>query len=424
MVDVESKIELPEYVNEEIVKIAQSLDFPNPKFKVMKGSKNGDNFSGDVFRVLVVREDGVIPEDDASADRSIYQRELHLFVKLAPQSLLRRRLYKTVLCFEREMYMYDVILPRYAEFEKQYLSKDETFHNYPHLMCGSLQESKEYLILSDLKREGYFNPHRSTGLNLHQCKLVLATMAKFHAISYAFKDQHPEQFNELTSKLIETMFAEPIPQEMQDFLQRKIAYGLSTLSDLHDKKNRNHLEQFGANFAQNMISCVHVKDFGAIIHGDSWISNLIFRFKNNVEEDVKLLDWQLSRHTTPVLDLSYFIFCCTDVNLRIHLPALLNEYHDILIRRIDKLGSSGRHLYPKNIFEEHCKKYMKYGVGMALMTLHSVTCKSTEIPNVVEIIESQDLAQIDAITEELVKRPAYIRRMSGVIRDAVRFGYI
>lgn len=175
--------------------------------------------------------------------------------------------------------MYDVILPRYAEFQRQYLSNDETFHNYPHFMHGSLQESKEYLILSDLKREGYWNPHRSTSLNLHQCKLVLATMAKFHAISYAFKDQYPEQFSELTSKLIETMFAEPIPQEMESFLARKILYGLGTLTDPDDKKYRNHLEQFGKNFAENMISCVHVKDFGTICHGDSWISNLIFRFK-------------------------------------------------------------------------------------------------------------------------------------------------
>lgn len=71
MVDVESKIELPEYVNGEIMRIAESLDFPNPKFKVIKGSKNGDNFSGDVFRVLVVSEDGVIPEDDAPADRLV-----------------------------------------------------------------------------------------------------------------------------------------------------------------------------------------------------------------------------------------------------------------------------------------------------------------------------------------------------------------
>lgn len=58
------------------------------------------------------------------------------------------------------------------------------------------------------------------------------------------------------------------------------------------------------------------------------------------------------------------------------------------------------------------------------MTLHSVACKSTEIPNVVEIIESHNLSQIDEVSDVLAVKPAYMERMSGVIKDAVRFGYI
>uniref|UniRef100_A0A1L8DKV9 Putative juvenile hormone-inducible protein n=2 Tax=Nyssomyia neivai TaxID=330878 RepID=A0A1L8DKV9_9DIPT len=416
-------IELPMYVKQEVLRIAQTMGLTNPKWGATRGSKNGENYSGDVYRVIAVPEDGTIPEDPA-INRSISQKEVHLFVKLAPQSPVRRAMFKTALCFAREKYSYEVVLPRFDEFEKQYLTNDEKFHNYANMVTMSLKDEEEFLIMSDLRREGFWNPNRSTPLNLHQCRLVVATMAKFHAISYAFKDQRPEEFHDITSKLIETMFAEPITEDMQEFLTNKIEYGLGTLTDPNDEENRKRLETFGRDYAKNMISCVHVKEYGAICHGDSWISNLIFRFKNNVEDEVKLLDWQLSRHTTPVLDLSYFVFCCTDEKLRIHLPDLLNEYHELLISRIDKLGSKGMDLYPKSVFEDHCKKYMKYGLGLALMTLHSITCKSSDIPDVSECLETSNFAMLDRITGELVKKPAYIRRMSGVIRDAVRFGYI
>ncbi|XP_055695756.1 uncharacterized protein LOC129797340 [Lutzomyia longipalpis] len=423
MVSVTEILELPNYVKVSIEKIGQDMGLVNPKWKAMKGSQNGDNFSSEVYRVIIVSEDGIIPED-FSINRAISQKEVHLIVKVAPQSPMRRAIYKSALYFAREKYSYEVILPRFSEFEKQYLSNDEKFHNYAHMVMVSLTDQEEFLIMNDLKREGFWNPKRSTPLNLHQCRLVMITMAKFHAISYAFKDQHPNEFYELASQLTETMFAEPIGEEMKQFLAKKIEYGLGTLRYSDDTKFRKHLEQFGKEYAENMISCVHVKEYGAICHGDSWISNLIFRFKNNVEDEVKLLDWQLSRHTTPVLDLSYFIFCCTDEKLRIHLPELLNEYYDLLICRINKLGSKGSDLYPKNVFEDHCKNYMKYGLGLALMTLHSITCEPSQIPDVGEYLDSMDFAKIDQIGDELIKNPAYIKRMSGVIRDSVRFGYI
>ncbi|XP_059610228.1 uncharacterized protein LOC132257378 [Phlebotomus argentipes] len=423
MADNAGNIELPQYVIDEIKQLAESVDMVKPILRVSQGSRSGDNFSGDVFRVIAVSEDGTMP-DEASKDRLIYQKELHLFVKLAPRTDMRRKLYKSVLCFERERYMYDVILPRFQVFERKYLKSADRFHNYPQMVMCNLQENQEYLVLNDLRREGYWSPKRSTPLNIHQCRLVLGTMAKFHAISYAFKDQHPEEFTILTSKLIETMFATPITTDMLTFLSKKIEYGLSTLTEPDDGEYKRRLEKFGESFTENMISCVHVKDYGAIVHGDSWISNLIFRFKNNVEEEVKLLDWQLSRHTTPVLDLAYFIFCCTDEDVRIHLPELLDQYYDQLIRRIDRLGSRGTDLYPKGVFDDHCKRYMKYGLGLALMTLHSVTNDSENMPDVVPILENANFAEMESIAGDLAKSPAYISRMSKVIRDAVRFGYI
>jgi hypothetical protein len=80
-------------------------------------------------------------------------------------------------------------------------------------------------------------------------------------------------------------------------------------------------------------------------------------------KDLKFLDWQVSRLASPVVDISYFIFCCTDAKLREALPSLLQIYHTTLMRHIKVLGSDGEKLFSFQQLEAHMKKYAKFGLG-------------------------------------------------------------
>lgn len=79
--------------------------------------------------------------------------------------------------------------------------------------------------------------------------------------------------------------------------------------------------------------------------------------------DITFLDWQVGRLGTVAIDLSYFIFCCTDADVRKRLPDLMRIYHNELIQRIDELGSDGQALFPYEKLEWHMKKYAKFGLG-------------------------------------------------------------
>lgn len=80
--------------------------------------------------------------------------------------------------------------------------------------------------------------------------------------------------------------------------------------------------------------------------------------------DIKFIDFQVSRFTTPVVDISYFLGCSTDKELRKNLPELLSYYYDCLMAAIRGLGhEKPDELYPLQIFTEHCNKYMKFGFG-------------------------------------------------------------
>jgi Ecdysteroid kinase-like family len=79
--------------------------------------------------------------------------------------------------------------------------------------------------------------------------------------------------------------------------------------------------------------------------------------------DLKFLDWQVSRLGSVVIDIAYFVFCCTDENLRYQLPILLKIYHKALTDRIDALGSDGNRLFSFDRLEEHMRKFAKFGLG-------------------------------------------------------------
>jgi Ecdysteroid kinase-like family len=159
---------------------------------------------------------------------------------------------------------------------------------------------------------------------------------------------------------------------------------------------------------------------------------------------LKFLDWQVSRLGSVVIDIAYFVFCCTDENLRKRLPGLLKIYHKALTDRIDALGSDGNRLFSFERLEEHMNKFAKFGMGMcndllyqivdmfcmicfskgmALMTLHTTCC--AELPmDVTETLDNIDLNQFESIAMQLIFRPEYKQRMSGVARDMLKFGYL
>lgn len=57
------------------------------------------------------------------------------------------------------------------------------------------------MLLEDLSYQGYQSASRSDALTFERAKLVLKVLSKYHALGYAFKELHPESFQETASKL-------------------------------------------------------------------------------------------------------------------------------------------------------------------------------------------------------------------------------
>uniref|UniRef100_A0A8W7PTP1 CHK kinase-like domain-containing protein n=1 Tax=Anopheles coluzzii TaxID=1518534 RepID=A0A8W7PTP1_ANOCL len=350
-----------------------------------------------------------------------------VIAKVAPTTSLRRSLYNSSAHFQREKYVFDVVLPMFERFQQaRGLRTAKSFAHYPSVIVSECCEGFEYILQRDLMAHGYRNFPRTEPLAYEDVLLVLTHLAQFHAISFAMQQQAPDAYAQIVSELQETIFVPPLHSSFVDFLQRKVDYAIETLQRnpaAGDGAVAERLCRFRDEYGQAMVDCVQNRDDTVICHGDCWISNILYRPMN--AKELKFLDWQVARCATPAIDLSYFIFCCTDSELRERLPELLRKYHSALVRRMDELGTvNGRELFPFERLQMHMKKYARFGFGMALMTLHSTCCVEKDLPNVSAALETTELVDIDELAKDMLYNPAYIKRMSGVCRDMVRFGYL
>lgn len=64
----------------------------------------------------------------------------------------------------------------------------------------------DFLVLEDLSPLGFGPASRQSCLDWAECTVILEALAKFHAISFAYRDQRREEFAETVSYLKETYF--------------------------------------------------------------------------------------------------------------------------------------------------------------------------------------------------------------------------
>lgn len=64
----------------------------------------------------------------------------------------------------------------------------------------------DFIVLEDIRTRGYGHIARQDPWKLENIKVILKTLAQFHAISFAFKDQCPEVFSQIPKILKESYY--------------------------------------------------------------------------------------------------------------------------------------------------------------------------------------------------------------------------
>jgi len=378
--------EFPDYVIELLDDIAKKEGFEKYKYSISAGSNHGDGFLAAMKRITV------------SGTRNGRDDELSLIFKLMPSSAARREQFNSTKVFSREVTMYNNVLKTMHDFQvEKGLTAEDGFFEYPKCY-GVLEDEKNdrfALVMEDLKKAGYEMFDKFKPSDFNHVKLFMESLGKYHAISFALKDQRPgvlEQFKDL-----EDIFADQVKRS-PDMMQAMFRFSydraiLAFENDIAKEAAVCTLRKLKENFLHDLTTLPlgrKTEPFSVINHGDCWNNNLMFKYdeKSNIPQKICLLDWQLGRYSSPVLDITYFMFSSTDRALREeHYDKLIKIYHNALSNTITKLGSDPEKLFSFNDLLEELKRYGRFGLVLAPVLLQIITSKPDDIPDMDEFAE-------------------------------------
>lgn len=250
-----SSQELPDYVNEFFAKIAGENGFKNFSVQINSGSKPGDGFTSDIFRVRV------------SEDKS--SKKLELVCKMAPTNKNLRKEFSSESLFRQEAIFYQKFMPILAKFqEEKRLSKFDQFQSYPKCYGALIDDENEryIIVLENLKPLQFKMWDKTKPTLIENVRIAMRELGKFHGLSFALKDQKPADFAEF--KQMENVIKEILKSKnILDMFSCSYSRAVDSLKSEDHKKIVRHLD---SNILRSFNECLDEKAterIGVVCHG-------------------------------------------------------------------------------------------------------------------------------------------------------------
>uniref|UniRef100_A0ABD2XMK2 CHK kinase-like domain-containing protein n=1 Tax=Trichogramma kaykai TaxID=54128 RepID=A0ABD2XMK2_9HYME len=256
-----------------------------------------------------------------------------------------------------------------------------------------------------------------------------ATSLGFHAVSFAYKDQNREHFKILASSLSETYFREDLYESCYKRLHKRL---LEIAQDALEKECSGSKAQKRFNSYTEGEFCKKSSSFirdwhgetSVINHGDAWAPNFLVRTLPNGQIEVLMLDFQLARSASPILDLSFFMYSCTEKTLRDqHFDNWLKMYHDELSRVIALLGSDPQKVYSCATFMNEVQEKFVHGVTYSLESVTFSMLSSDETFDL-DAMKDEKVDIVDVFTLKNIEKSEKRKRLTDVISHAVERGFL
>lgn len=209
--------------------------------------------------------------------------ELHLICKMPPNNEIRNKNFKTDVVFSREIYMYSVVLPAFMRFQREKgLAVSDQFSAFPKTyVCENDAENGGFLlIMEDLRPQNYVMWPKEKVVPLDHEMLVLQEIGKFHALSFAMKDQRPHEFHAL-KPTTDTLSEIILHGKMRVFMEKTIQRAANVLINPAHKKLMLDFQKTFVKTIGSFLTGPWNKEFGCINHGDLWNNNILFQYADD-----------------------------------------------------------------------------------------------------------------------------------------------
>ncbi|XP_014237990.1 uncharacterized protein LOC106659802 [Trichogramma pretiosum] len=378
-------------------------------------SNKGDSYLSTVDRVVIQgKVDGKVVET-------------RIVVKSLPNNIGRRKTYRSAEFFKNEINFYVEIATTYKEFLKS--KNQSSVLLLPDCLDYHLDGKEDFIALEDVSPRGFGPSSRQNCPTYDEFVNILKAMARFHAVSFAYKDQNREHFKTLATSLSETYFRDDLYESWyKRFHERLIEIAQDALEkECSGSKAQKRFNSYakGELYKKSADFCNEWHAETSVINqGDSWAPNFLVRNLPNGQIEVLMLDFQLARSASPVLDLSFLMYSCTEKPLRDqHFDNLLKIYHDELSRVVSLLGSDPQKVYSWATFMNEVQEKFVHGMTFGLESVVFSMLSSDESFDL-DVIKDDKVDIADVWTVQNIKTSENRKRLTDVISHAFEKGYL
>ncbi|KAB0793313.1 hypothetical protein PPYR_12933 [Photinus pyralis] len=386
----------------------------NYTLELSRGAEDGVNWLGTMHRVAI-----------KGSKESGEKVQFNLIVKFAPCQPLFRGVLPIRNVYDREIYVYNKIIPEYLKIQEE-KGVEDMFNPFAVSYASTMDDGVEALLMEDMKVRGFHNCDHQMGVNYNHASIIMRSLGKFHALSYAVKNEKPEIFADWRDACPESFFNSTLYEPIISMVQSLSAAILKTYGD-DEAKTRDIFRRSTKNIPAIFKGLLDLDQFGkylSISYGDYQFRNFLFKYENSADPhqptDICMLDFQCLKLGTPAYDISYFIGTCTDGELRqAHYHQLIREYYESFSSFLSRLGSDPEVVFPYDVLLDHLRRFSVFGmyIGIWLVALDQ---KPTD--NLPDLHNSADMESL-VHNLSVVPNETYIRRMRDLISDYIQYGY-
>ncbi|KAK9883748.1 hypothetical protein WA026_001937 [Henosepilachna vigintioctopunctata] len=373
----------------------------------IEGNSNvGDGYMGEmIFFKIISRKDG---------------KTSNLIMKLAKTDKKLRKATTLEVNFQREIFMFTTVFNTLQRFLSE-KNKSSDLHYVPKLFWSSKEYMKEAVVLENLKSVGFEMWRSKERLDREHTMVVVRNFAKWHGTVMAYRDQHPDIFEEWIPQLQDIRYQLVIEMGFVNFTRKYFEQIVELLkmkgyADIA-KKYEKHLE----NLDEIFQPASEIKDRLVITHADCWMNNIMFKFNGdkNRAYDCKFIDFQLSHVNTPIEDLSFFIYSASAESVIDNPEDVLQEYYSILSNTMRSLGSDPHSIFTYSKLLDDWKRYGHFGVISCIELIKLKYFREWEVPDFLKLSENGGHNIGEAFMKPIENEEVYLAE---VLKVFISFG--
>lgn len=282
----------------------------------------------------------------------------------------------------REMVLIDPQFHNEILFYRNYFKPDE---NFPRCFYTDEKPPTDSVIaLENIIKRGYCPPPSAYDAPLEYILAAIREIGRFHAKGYIMKEQQSDKFFDIVQQLQESRY------DVSWDESEKLMYNFSANRAVEYLRNQGYDAVFcdkmdaflSKTYDTVMVKTAEPKEpLATLCHGDFTLNNILFKTEDDGQLRPMLIDFALSRYSTPVVDLSTFLYLsCSNEVRKDNFFDIIRAYHDTIKKHLLDAGVQNIDKYSYDAFLDDFKRGALFGFIIAsffLTTLMGYDGKET-----------------------------------------------